>query len=1170
MVLSAVAMVAGWCVVEGAASSLAYYDEEGRWLEPRTDERGDPLVLNYSYAGYGFGEKPVPEVAGPVFDVTDYGAVPDDGNDDTIGVQRAIDAAEEAGGGVVFFPPGVFHFSTNLSRMRPLEIQSGNIVLRGSGSTEGGTILFKVNGRPHEWMIRFQSPQSGMGGVLTTVREDVPRNARELEVESSAPLEEGQWVVLEAGDRHAVTEVFMGSRSIRDGWTRIQDNGVPIREIHRIERIEGDRITLRAPVKLTMLESFDMRLRAFEPITEVGVEDIAFMGNWLGHFIHHRSSYDDYHFNAVSFHTAVDGWVRRCAFINLNQTLNLDTTANMTVKHTRIAGTAPHSGHLQHRSTHNLSALSQDESDGAWHNLQWRAQTAGAVFWRVDMHPVMPIDVHGMYPYGSLLDAVSGGYFMDSGGPVASFPQHGPGLMVWNFDYLKGATSAQKQRRNATIDFWSGRPWIVDPIVAGLYGAAEDVGVNADSMLVLESLGSPVEPESLYEAQLKARLGELPEWVGEAKAFWESYRNQPLPEFFQPVDGPNRALHHFPGEVPLDFLAAEIQALKQMRDHPNDFDVISDPEGGFRTDFMKIKTAVFNVLAYMHSFSVGYGGGTLYANPAGPGTVTIDKEEREGGDLLIITAEYPHEEPAGYYDRFTKEKNAYRKYIGENKAQEWDGVVELVRSLGGTVRKRNVSGGSRVRLEFPEMTPSGAIPADAASIALESRPEEPLAGMPVTLTAVVVDAHGNPLPASEVTFALEAGGGSLGEPATVLTDGLGEAWISYTTAVEAETATLRASAGGATVTTEVDSLPVPAPTDLEATGGTVTTLDQGVVRYRVHTFTGTGAHEFEVSEGSGDVEVLAVGGGGGGGGSSDHRWGGAGGGAGGMIETTVPVDAGSYPVEVGSGGAGGVGAGDAGESGGNSRFMDLIALGGGPGRGQNLAYDGGSGSGGAAVTTTQEPQIGKGLQPDSPAGGWGNDGGWGTGAIGVDRAGGGGGGAGSAGGDAGPGTGGDGGDGRESAISGAPVKYAGGGGGAGRTSPGTGGDGGGGDGGLGWHGSPGAPNTGGGGGASSLGSSFSGGAGGSGIVSVRYVVEPEEAADPWTDPVVQVNRISGTDTLRLAWRGREGTVYRLQRSDDLLNWEDTGISFEGEGGELEHVETLDGSKSRFFRLIVEP
>ncbi len=691
---------------ERLSADPAFHGDDGRFVQPRVDEKGDPLLVDYSYAGYRFGEEAVPDVEGPVFDVTDFGASPDDGNDDTDGVQRAIDAATEAGGGVVFFPPGVFHFHTPLGEKEPLVIESSHIVLRGSGAGVGGTILFQVNAEGG-WLVQFRSPDDGFpfGSGLARVVEDAPRNSRELVVDDGSRLEPGQWIALWAENPRAVADRFMRSRPIPEDWTRIRENGVPLREINRIESVDGNRVTLKAPIHLAHLEAFDIRLRPFEPIEEVGVEDIAFMGNWLGHFLHHRSRYDDYHFNALRFMRVTDAWVRRCSFINLNQTLSVDTTANMTIKHTRIAGTGPHSGPTQNRSTRNLVALSSDESDGAWHNLQWRAQTAGAVFWRVDMHPVMPIDVHGMYAYSSLLDAVNGGYLMDSGGPVASFPQHGPGFVLWNFSYLHGATEAQRRNssRAQTIGPWGTRPWIVDPIAVGLHGAAEEIGVDEDVFLVMDSLGEPVQPESLYEAQLQQRLGRLPAWVGEARESWEAFREMPLPEFFYPLRENNPVTHNFPQEIPLDFLAEDLQGIKQMRRHPNDFEVEPPPDGTFRTDFMKLKTVVHNVLSYVHSFSVPFGSTTLYAQPGGPGSVTIEKSERDGRRALTLRVTYPHEEPEGYYERYPRERHVRGKYLGDNKAEEWDAAEEMVRALGGTIERRNTGGGAEVRITVPEM-----------------------------------------------------------------------------------------------------------------------------------------------------------------------------------------------------------------------------------------------------------------------------------------------------------------------------------------------------------------------------------------------------------------------------------------------------------------------------------
>jgi Pectate lyase superfamily protein len=68
-----------------------------------------PRLTNWSAAGYQFGKQAIPN--NPVtHNVTSYGAIANDGLDDTVAVQSAIDAAGNAGGGVVSFPAGQFDF----------------------------------------------------------------------------------------------------------------------------------------------------------------------------------------------------------------------------------------------------------------------------------------------------------------------------------------------------------------------------------------------------------------------------------------------------------------------------------------------------------------------------------------------------------------------------------------------------------------------------------------------------------------------------------------------------------------------------------------------------------------------------------------------------------------------------------------------------------------------------------------------------------------------------------------------------------------------------------------------------------------------------------------------------------------------------------------------------
>ena len=278
-------------------------------------------------------------------------------------------------------------------------------------------------------------------------------------------------------------------------------------------------------------------------------------------------------------------------------------------------------------------------------------------------------------------------------------------------------------------------------------------------------------------------------------------------------------------------------------------------------------------------------------------------------------------------------------------------------------------------------------------------------------------------------------------------------------------------------------------------GGTVTTSGSD----RIHTFSGTGRNTgsgvFVNTINNLSVQYLLIGGGGGapGYGGAD----GGGGGGGGFVTGTTTLPIGTYTITVGKGGAGGnynlraAGYANDGEhgtspgarNGGDSKFYQFTAFGGGAGSlaggGVGGAGDGGSGGGGTNASNSKGP--------GSSLNGQGNAGGTGAGS-GNGKAGGGGGGAGGVGGNATNGNGGNGGAGQASSISGSSVTYAGGGGGCVYTgTSGTGGSGGGGaaksyNAGNGVSGTDG---LGGGGGAVAT-LNNDGGRGGNGVVILRY------------------------------------------------------------------------------------
>ena len=257
------------------------------------------------------------------------------------------------------------------------------------------------------------------------------------------------------------------------------------------------------------------------------------------------------------------------------------------------------------------------------------------------------------------------------------------------------------------------------------------------------------------------------------------------------------------------------------------------------------------------------------------------------------------------------------------------------------------------------------------------------------------------------------------------------------------------------------------PPYVAATGGTITTSGD----FKIHTFTSSGTFTVTASgtsAGSNTVDYLVVAGGGGGAGFGGCGLGGGGGGAGGYRESFpnpatggTPVIAQAYPITVGAGGGASV-------SGSNSIFSSITSAGGGrgavnPGAG-TAGGSGGGASAGGAVGAGNTPPV-------SPP--QGNNGGSGTGNLGVTvTTGGGGGGKGGVGANStGSGTRAAGGSGQASSISASPVTYASGGRGALHTDTssnnGTANEGDGGDG------------MGGGGGNPA-------GSGGSGVVVIRY------------------------------------------------------------------------------------
>ena len=79
----------------------------------------------------------------------------------------------------------------------------------------------------------------------------------------------------------------------------------------------------------------------YQPLEEVGVEDISLHGSWTGDFIHHKNYIHDYSYYLLQLKNCVNSWVRRVSFINTSIALGL-SGSGISVYHVTLEGNQGH------------------------------------------------------------------------------------------------------------------------------------------------------------------------------------------------------------------------------------------------------------------------------------------------------------------------------------------------------------------------------------------------------------------------------------------------------------------------------------------------------------------------------------------------------------------------------------------------------------------------------------------------------------------------------------------------------------------------------------------------------------------------------------------------------------------------------------------------------------
>ncbi|WP_309380870.1 glycosyl hydrolase family 28-related protein [Cerasicoccus frondis] len=236
------------------------------WTPGLSDEEGR-FLHDFSYAGYHSGEKPIPTIKGPVFNaVEQFGADNTGVEDSTVSVQATIDAAEAAGGGVVYLPEGHYYFSSGLN------VNRDGVVIRGNGV--GKTRLqFVDEAEKRVTAIRFAGENKT--DVSKLLVKDTPRLSKDVWVENASDLKVGDdvdvgWIISdEFIEEHGMTGVW---KPHNGKWmTFFQANVEAVDTSSEPHKVTLD-TPVRYPIKVRDMASIKRRTHLLE---ECGVEDLS-------------------------------------------------------------------------------------------------------------------------------------------------------------------------------------------------------------------------------------------------------------------------------------------------------------------------------------------------------------------------------------------------------------------------------------------------------------------------------------------------------------------------------------------------------------------------------------------------------------------------------------------------------------------------------------------------------------------------------------------------------------------------------------------------------------------------------------------------------------------------------------------------------------------------------
>lgn len=288
------------------------------WVPGYSDIAGR-FLHDFSYAGYGNGLKPIPDISSPVVNITQapYYADNTGVTDVTNILQQAINNLP-ATGGVIYLPAGEYRLSVPENRVYGILVNKNNVVIRGAGAGITKIKNMSVFMRSKKLFYFCADAADWRYNVSSESRivEDIALPTHEVKVENSDLYVKGDWVVL----RNEATPEFIDEHYATGYWTTEGVRGIYFcRQILGVNAYTNTLI-IDIPTRYPLKTRDNARVYKLKAqLMECGMEDLS-IGNVehqgtgfleSDYLVAGTAAYDVHDSHLITVRNAINCWFRR-------------------------------------------------------------------------------------------------------------------------------------------------------------------------------------------------------------------------------------------------------------------------------------------------------------------------------------------------------------------------------------------------------------------------------------------------------------------------------------------------------------------------------------------------------------------------------------------------------------------------------------------------------------------------------------------------------------------------------------------------------------------------------------------------------------------------------------------------------------------------------------------